>query len=416
MQPTGQPPSCSSGTPACADGSQPSGPGAGAGAGGGAGAGAGAGAAASSTVASTGCTSTDGAACAKDGSAAYTESSGLTYSSSTGKFSGTLKGNQCPSHTHYGQPTATCSTVSFPVSGYETGPKVAPLRGAVGYTRYLGHIYGPFEAGFGGGMPEACNTAGVATCKGGMDVPNCEAKLRYECEAAGSTVKVPMLLDDCGGHATPYHYHVAMRCMYPQSDSSAHSPLLGIALDGHGIYGVWEGSGAFPSVDACNGHLGPVPSDSGLSVTVGSVYHYHMTPYSPFTLGCFGPVTSIAACKSLYTTCGDGDAITFTGKNAAGSTFQITGYDLDCPCIQQKTAYQTASLSMIDEAYQNLVSDDPFDTGAPTAAPMSGAPGKASGTGPGPTPAPSSNTTSTALTTSLAPCLLAAALAFSNTL
>jgi len=305
----------------------------------------------------TGCSVPDDTVCGPMGENHYSDPSGLSYSA--GKFTGTLKGNQCPFGAYY-QPnnmdlTSTCSQVTFPVTGYETGPQASPLRGSVAYTLSLGNVYGPMEAGFGDGQPEACSTSGVATCQAGLDVPTCEAKIRYECQEGGGDVLARMLLDDCGGHAMPYHYHVPTRCEYSQHDSSVHSPLIAIALDGYGVYGVWEDDGEFPALDACNGHYGTVPANSTFGITSESVYHYHMTPYAPYTLGCFGPVESLDHCKCLYDDCGNGNVASFTARRADGTDYTVTNYDLDCPCAQHYTEYTAARLDTVMEAYQVLV-------------------------------------------------------------
>ncbi|KAJ1480380.1 hypothetical protein T484DRAFT_1810966 [Baffinella frigidus] len=77
-----------------------------------------------------------------------------------------------------------------------------------------------------------------------------------------------MLLDTCGGHASPYHYH--------EDDP------IGVALDGYVIYGMYEGaSGAKPTRDACNGHTGSVPANSTYGTTSSEVYHYRTTGLVP---------------------------------------------------------------------------------------------------------------------------------------
>ena len=58
-----------------------------------------------------------------------------------------------------------------------------------------------------------------------------------------------------------YHAHVAPRCEYNQANPDGHSPIVGIALDGYGFYGVWETATTMPDLDACNGHTGPVPAN-----------------------------------------------------------------------------------------------------------------------------------------------------------
>lgn len=45
------------------------------------------------------------------------------------------------------------------------------------------------------------------------------------------------MLDTCGGHAMPYHYHNDLYCDYNHL-APGHSPLIGFALDGYGIYGL----------------------------------------------------------------------------------------------------------------------------------------------------------------------------------
>jgi len=97
---------------------------------------------------------------------------------------------------------------------------------------------------------------------------------------------------------------------------NVHSPLIGIALDGRGIYGAWEGNGA-PVLDSCNGHVGAVPGTFSLSsgatngyttspsgmptVSTTNTYHYHVSNTFPFTVGCFASsTTSYSACAAVY--------------------------------------------------------------------------------------------------------------------
>ena len=53
------------------------------------------------------------------------------------------------------------------------------------------------------------------------------------------------MLDTCGGHAMPYHYHNDLACDYDHTLPS-HSPIIGWALDGYGIYGLYEVGWADP--------------------------------------------------------------------------------------------------------------------------------------------------------------------------
>lgn len=49
------------------------------------------------------------------------------------------------------------------------------------------------------------------------------------------------LVNNCGGHADPIHYHTDMVCHYDAENSAAHSSVVGVMNDGRGIYGRWEG-------------------------------------------------------------------------------------------------------------------------------------------------------------------------------
>jgi hypothetical protein len=114
-----------------------------------------------------------GSKCETDGSTNFYESK-LTYNSKSGIFSGTLKMNQCPQskfgiRIDNGSPSmmgaqSTCGTQTFPDAGFND-PNVtypAPLRGALGYSKYGVNIYGPYEAGFTAG--QVCS---LGTCSAG---------------------------------------------------------------------------------------------------------------------------------------------------------------------------------------------------------------------------------------------------------
>ena len=149
------------------------------------------------------------------------------------------------------------------------------------------------------------------------------------------------------GHANPYHHHYDLACDYDKT-ASGHSALTGVALDGRGIYGLYEKTGAVPTdLDACGGHCkspliwytvlinsidGPVPAHTVGGVTysaASNVYHYHTQSSAPFTLGCFGPVKSLAECKSLYpSTCGSGfTTFTTTKGTVSPLSYFIKGFN-----------------------------------------------------------------------------------------
>jgi len=284
----------------------------------------------------------DHSQCEMDGSSNYHKTD-LNLDVQTGIFSGTMTTNQC-SNDHYGfcalcdppQYTdhthrASCMEQVFPSM---TGPAMALLRGPVGYTKFGVNIYGPEEAGFGNGFfqPKPCSD-GSGSCPSGMDVPTCEASLDEICAETDSTVVYSLMLDSCGGHAMPYHYHNDNACDYDHT-AAGHSPLIGFGLDGVGIYGLFENNPSKPSLDACNGHVGVVPADDEFGVPSGmTMYHYHVTSSAPYTLGCYGnagveskPVDQ-DTCKTLYSTCDDGDLVAVSVNSTSYC------YDLDCPCF-----------------------------------------------------------------------------------
>ena len=171
-----------------------------------------------------------------------------------------------------------------------------------------------------------------------MDVATCEHKMAHECGADPSGVGI---IDTCGGHADPYHYHEDLRCLDSLSgyDGSpgpggAHSPALAVALDDRLVYGKFESCGreAAGGLDACNGHSGPVPADPALGVPASCTYHYHAVGEAPFTLGCFGPVVSLDQFRGLYEGCGTG-FLNFTVWAPGGGSEEVS-YDSWCPCYQ----------------------------------------------------------------------------------
>ena len=182
-----------------------------------------------------------------------------------------------------------------------------------------------------------------------------------------------------------------MTCALPSgttwASSAGHSTLAGVMLDGRGLYGPYESSNTLPSnLDACNGHTGPTPASTANGMTVAasaSVYHYHTTTYAPFTIGCYGPVSSVAAAKALYSACTAGSACPassqLSGGCTAGQTWtactskgQITGYTLGCPIFQ---GYNSATNTMETNAVMlpTATAACPACTGACTAGSSSSA-------------------------------------------
>lgn len=75
--------------------------------------------------------------------------------------------------------------------------------------------------------------------------------------------------DDAGGHINVhqgYHYHAATGVSFSVEQGDGHSPLIGYALDGHGIYEQLDENGEEPTdLDDCRGHYDDVRG-----------YHYHV--------------------------------------------------------------------------------------------------------------------------------------------
>ena len=195
-----------------------------------------------------------------------------------------------------------------------TRPTVENRRGG---TRPATNIYGPMEAGF---TSENHECLGDVVVPAGMDTRLAEAMLHAIDGCEGREI-----LDFCGGHATPYHYHEKMSCLYEDDATTGHSTRIGTALDGHGLYGKHVDGGVEPDdLDACGGRVGVTPDSGG-----EPVYYYTLTDAPPFTMGCFGdettyPVT-VDQCRSLYDACQDEPVVIETIHGSGPFT-------LECPC------------------------------------------------------------------------------------
>ena len=92
--------------------------------------------------------------------------------------------------------------------------------------------------------------------------------------------------DSCSGHpqsAGEYHYHGPSACM-PNIDKD--NALVGYALDGFGIYSMYDANGkeyTNSELDACHGITSNVLWDGRMV----NMYHYVMTREYPYTIGCF---------------------------------------------------------------------------------------------------------------------------------
>jgi hypothetical protein len=98
--------------------------------------------------------------------------------------------------------------------------------------------------------------------------------------AEGADAAKNEVFDECCGHPDPmgrYHYHIYPKCIHTSfvDKPGEHSPLIGFAFDGYGIYGPLNDGGKIPTdLDECNGH-----TDAARG------YHYHVTRKFPYILG-----------------------------------------------------------------------------------------------------------------------------------
>lgn len=109
-------------------------------------------------------------------------------------------------------------------------------------------------------------------------------------DAAGRDAAAHEVQDRCNGHPQgqgQYHYHGPSPCMQDAAGAAGrHSDLIGYAWDGYGIYGEHGEGGKLlhdTDLDACHGHTHAVMWNGRMQV----IYHYHLTPEYPYTLGCF---------------------------------------------------------------------------------------------------------------------------------
>jgi hypothetical protein len=270
-------------------------------------------------------------------------SANVDYNATSGEFLGPIWTNACPYYNNEGNRNSPdCKRVQIG----ETSK--LPSRGNIAWSTKGVNIYGPFEAGFGRqGVtlensditenqqpPFPCFNEGKGVyygyCASGVDVVTCEESLKVICTGGEEDILYNLFLDNCGGHARPYHYHNELACYYNHNTTAplnGHSPIVGLALDGHAVYGIYESTFVTPTdLDACNGHMGPVPVDEEWDVPTGTtVYHYHTTLDFPFTLGCYGP-KDLDACLESDKDC---DGVLEEVYNADGTTKFVDTY---CSC------------------------------------------------------------------------------------
>ena len=92
--------------------------------------------------------------------------------------------------------------------------------------------------------------------------------------------------DLCNGHPQmrgEYHYHGPSPCLPGETGDEK---LIGYALDGFGIYSIYDANGTEltdADLDACHGRVSPVMWNGKRE----AIYHYVLTREYPYTIGCF---------------------------------------------------------------------------------------------------------------------------------
>lgn len=131
--------------------------------------------------------------------------------------------------------------------------------------------------------------AGSASCAGGSVGVMLSGSVVFSAiDAGGRDAVAHEVQDDCGGHPQNtgvYHYHSVGDCLGDDVEGR-HSPLMGYAFDGFGIYGHQGESGevlANDDLDACHGHTHSVAWDG----ETRPMFHYHATYEFPYTVGCY---------------------------------------------------------------------------------------------------------------------------------
>ncbi|HEX8964806.1 MAG TPA: YHYH protein [Patescibacteria group bacterium] len=92
--------------------------------------------------------------------------------------------------------------------------------------------------------------------------------------------------DSCGGHpdvSGEYHYHGPSSCV---TGTKQNNTLVGYALDGYGIYSMYDANGkeyTNADLDECHG----ITSEIMWNGKMVTMYHYVETQEYPYTIGCY---------------------------------------------------------------------------------------------------------------------------------
>ena len=140
-------------------------------------------------------------------------------------------------------------------------------------------------------IPATPSVAAQPACLpgGGIGVLLTGAAFFNALDAPGRDAVAHETMDACHGHPErtgQYHYHHLTPCIPDDAPPGSHSPLVGYASDGFGLFGRHGESGlelTNADLDECHGHTHEVLWDA----QPASIYHYHATWEFPYTLACF---------------------------------------------------------------------------------------------------------------------------------
>jgi hypothetical protein len=139
-------------------------------------------------------------------------------------------------------------------------------------------------------LPALPEELGEPSCMGGeVGVLLTGAAVFNGLDATNRDAVAHEVQDDCQGHpqiSGIYHYHSQSECIDDNEPGQGHSPLVGYALDGFGIYGHHGEDGEVLTNNdlyECHGHRHEIDWD-GETI---ELYHYHATYEYPYTASCF---------------------------------------------------------------------------------------------------------------------------------
>jgi hypothetical protein len=168
------------------------------------------------------------------------------------------------------------TTGTFPVKSTDPAAPYRPNPGSIAASTFTLRL------------PATPKTAARPGCMGGdVGVTTDGVALLDGFDANGRDAAAQEVQDACFGHPNQagYHRHAIPLCLLNDS-GTGHSPLLGYALDGFGIYGPRGDHGKVlttDQLDACHGTTDTI-TWNGKKVRM---YHYVFTWQFPYTVSCF---------------------------------------------------------------------------------------------------------------------------------